>query len=221
MKMQTLVLDIETENLGANVMTDNTRVISIQLGDENNQTLYFADSKKPENSLDESIKRINLLISEGYVFAGYSIKRFDVPILKELLNIEIPEENILELTHTTRFNNLLRRLGKRYLSLADACAALGINASHKKKMITKAEGYLTRPDILNKAKKEAPVIAKKKGGSVEYAYNESIRKIAGGYAIYDAYIEFVQKDGARDTLFYEYAVGDIVCEYKLFKKLTE
>lgn len=202
-------------------MTDNSRVISIQLGDADNQKLYYADSSNPDNGLDESKKRIELLISEGYVFAGYSIKRFDVPLLKELMGIEIPEENVLELTHTTRFNDLLRNLGKRYLKLSDACIALGINADHKKRMDKKAEEYLTRQDILDKARTEAPAIAKKKGGSVEYAYNEAIQKLAGGYAIYDAYKEFVQTGGSEDTLFFEYAIGDIVCEYKLFKKLTE
>ena len=37
-------------------------------------------------------------------------------------------------------------------------------------------------------------------------------------AIYEAYNEFVIKNGSKDTLFYEYAIGDVICEFQLLMK---
>jgi len=37
--------------------------------------------------------------------------------------------------------------------------------------------------------------------------------------IYDAYLEFVKSGGQKNTLFYEYAIGDVISEYQLLKAL--
>lgn len=42
------VIDIETENTGTDIMTDNKRIISVQIGDDVNQDLYWADSPKKQ-----------------------------------------------------------------------------------------------------------------------------------------------------------------------------
>jgi hypothetical protein len=38
------VIDIETENTGSDIMKDNKRILSIQIGDDTKQELYYADS---------------------------------------------------------------------------------------------------------------------------------------------------------------------------------
>jgi hypothetical protein len=52
---------------------------------------------------------------------------------------------------------------------------------------------------------------------LDFSYNYVLDKIAGGNAIYDAYLEFVECGGQKDTLFYEYAIGDAISEYQLLK----
>jgi len=53
----------------------------------------------------------------------------------------------------------------------------------------------------------------------DFAFNYVLDKIAGGRAIFDAYLEFVKSEGQKNTLFYEYAIGDVISEYQLLKKL--
>lgn len=62
-------------------------------------------------------------------------------------------------------------------------------------------------------------LEKKKNWSSDFSYNYALDKVAGGNAIYDAYLEFVESGGQKNTLFYEYAIGDIISEYQLFKAL--
>jgi hypothetical protein len=218
--LKTLILDIETENTGSDIWKDNERIISVQIGDDSQQEFYYADSKNPLTKLDKVKTRIESLISQGYLLAGYNMK-FDTHNIKQFLKCDIPEENALELYHMDRFNERLRSLGRRYLRLEEACVEFGIQVTHKNEMNQKAEQYKVRPDIIDRAKKVAPKIAIKKGGTVEYAYNEAIKKIAGGYAILDAYNEFVTNGCSKDSLFYKYAIGDVICEFQLFKAINK
>jgi hypothetical protein len=77
--------------------------------------------------------------------------------------------------------------------------------------------------VMDVHKKHATVKAKelveKRGWGFEFSHNYVLDKIAGGNAIYEAYQEFVKNDGQKDSLFYEYAIGDIIIEYRLFKAL--
>jgi len=90
---------------------------------------------------------------------------------------------------------------------------------HKRKMKEKAEKYKRRLDIQEKAKADAMELVKTKGGTFDWTYNKALDKVAFGYAIWDAYQEFVKSGGRKNTLFYEYAIGDVISEYKLLKAL--
>lgn len=115
----------------------------------------------------------------------------------------------------TAFHNM-----NRDWTLECACAKWFVNANHKQKMNVKAEQYKTREDIKEKAKVGANEIRKTKSWlTLSDAYTKALNKIAGGNAIYDAYLEFVKTGGQTNTLFYEYAIGDVISEYQLLKKL--
>ena len=199
-----LVIDIETENTSADVATGNKRIISIQIGDDVTQEIYYDDSS--EYSLSRGKERILSLLSSGCVFVGFYLA-FDLPLLKKFLDIDIT--NYIELQIV------------RYSSLVDACRPYKINVDHKQKMNEKAEEYTKRDDIRNEARIEAQKRVEEKGDSFDYAFGKCLKSISFGKAIIDSYNEFVQKGGSKDTLFYEYAIGDVICEFRLFKALTE
>jgi len=71
-----IVLDVETKNLGSDIMRDNEQLLSLQLGDATKQKLYYYDSKNPKLTLEIGKKQITILLSQGVVFAGYNIKGF-------------------------------------------------------------------------------------------------------------------------------------------------
>jgi len=211
-----LMIDIETENTGSDIMKDNKRIISVQIGDTTKQELYYDDSKDPQCTLVSAKKQITSLLSRGYIFAGYNIKAFDIPILKQFLGVEIPESNIFDLSQTPRVTEL--RKNKRF-RLEDVCAEFGVEVSHKRRMNEMAEKYKDRQDIKDQAYAKAKDYVRNKGWSFDFSYNYVLDKIAGGYAIFDAYQEFVKSGGQKNTLFYEYAIGDVICEHRLLKAL--
>lgn len=214
-----IAIDIETENTGADIDLDNKRIISLQIGNATNVELYYADSKHPAYGLPSARDRIAEMLSNGYVFTGYYIEDFDIRNISKFLGISIPPSNFIDLARTDIINSLKR--SHRLYKLEDVCSRYSIPVKHKHRMNEKTETYKTRQDILALADREAPKIARKKGGTVEYARAEAIRKIAGGIAILDSYKEFIEKGGSKDTLFYEYATGDVVCEYLLFEVVKQ
>ncbi len=211
-----LVIDIETENTGSDVMNDNRRIISIQIGDDTIQELYYADSRDPEHTLEEAKRRIESLLSQGQVFAGFNIKDFDIPLLKRFLGIEIPEANMIELSETPRVAELK---SQRKFGLEEVCKECGVQVSHKQRMNEKAEKYRKRQDIEELARIQATKDVQNKGWGYDFSYSRALDKTAGGHAIYDAYLEFVRNGGQKNSLFYEYAIGDVVAEYRLSRKL--
>ena len=70
------VIDIETENTGTDIMEDNKRLLSVQIGDDTIQNLYWADSKYPQWTLESAKKEIASLLAQGVIFSGYNIKGF-------------------------------------------------------------------------------------------------------------------------------------------------
>lgn len=211
-------IDIETENTGIDIMKDNKRIISVQIGNDTKQNLYWADSKDSLWTLKSAEKEISSLLSQGVIFTGYNIKGFDNLFLKQFLGIEIPELNILDICHTDEIREFHNTTSD--WTMECACAKWFVSANYKQKMNTKAEQYKTRQDIQEKAKVGAREIMKTKSWlTPSGAYTKALNKIAGGHAIYDAYLEFVKSGGQKDTLFYEYAIGDVVSEYQLLKKL--
>lgn len=101
----------------------------------------------------------------------------------------------------------------------DACQEYGVVAEHKRLMNGRAESFKKRPEVLALADTAARRLVAEKGWSYDFSMDRELAKIAGGRAIYDSYLEFVRMDGAKETLFYQYAVGDVVCEHQLLQKL--
>ena len=212
------IIDIETENTGFDILKDNKRIISVQIGDATKQDLYWADSKDPQWTLTNAKKEIASLLSQRYIFAGYNIKRFDIPLLAQFLGIEIPDSNMLDLSQDRRIIELCKR--NHSWTMDSVCMNYGLGTQpHKQKMNKRAEKYGSRQDVIEKTKVIAALNMKNKGGTFQYAYDEALRKIAGGMAIYDAYLEFVESGGQKGTFFYEYAIGDVISEYNLLKAL--
>lgn len=212
-----VVLDTETKNLGSDIMRDNEQLLTIQLGNSTKQELYYYDSRNPKLTLEIGKRRIESLLSQDVTFVGYYFKGFDIPMLGKFLGIDVPLSNVLELTETTRIREL-HRIDKNW-TMEHACANCGIEATHKKKMKELAEKYKTKPEIMKRASADAEENTKKKGGTFQWWYEKMLSKLARGHAIWEAYSEFAESGGRRDTLFYEYAIGDIVATYELFKKL--
>ena len=215
-----VVVDIETENTGAEIMADNKRIISVQLGDSSNQELYYADALDSSQSLVQVKTRINSIVKDGGVLAGYNVKGFDIPILKQFLEVTIPDANVLEIGEMKEMVELAQKVGKKHLRLEEACTEFGISSNHKWLMNARAEKFKNDPAVLANADKAAQRFVIARGWSFNFSRGYAIDKIAGGRAILESYQEFVSKRGSKDTLFYEYAVGDVVCEYRLMEALT-
>jgi len=213
-----IVLDIETENTGSDIIKDNKRIISIQIGDATNQEIYYDDSKDLRWTLNSGIAKIKSLLSENYIFTGYNFKGFDLRFLKHFLGVEIPKSNVFDLSETNQCQSLRRR---RIFSLEDVCKECGIKATHKQKMNKKAESYKKKQDIIEQAQIKAKEKIEIDGWSHEFAFNYVLKKIAGGHAIYDAYKDFVKSENKKNTLFYEYAIDDVIAEYNLLKILNK
>lgn len=211
-----LIIDIETENTGTDIMEDNKRILSVQIGDDARQSLYWADSKDLKWTLEAAKKKVASLLSQGVIFAGYNIKGFDIRFLKQFLDIEIPESNILDLYQSPK---IAQFTGKSKARLEEVYATCGVKVAHKQKMNEKAERYKSIETHKNKALAKAKELVEKTGWSQDFSYIYALDKIAGGNAIYDAYLEFVNSGGQKNTLFYEYAIGDVISEYQLLKKL--
>lgn len=213
-----LIIDIETENTGTDVMEDNKRIISVQIGDDTKQTLYWADSKDPQWNLESAKKEIESLLSQGVIFAGHNIRGFDVRFLKQFLGVEIPESNILDPCQC-QSQKLTQLTGKNKPRLEEACAACGVKVTHKQRMNEKANKYKSIEAFKKQALTKAKELVRNKGWSLNFSYDLVLDKIAVGNAIYDAYLEFVKSGGQKNTLFYEYAIGDVISEYQLLKAL--
>jgi len=210
------IIDIETENIGSDILKDNKRIISIQIGDADKQELYYDDSEDPRYSFSEAKRQIASLLSRGHIFAGYNILGFDIPILKRFLRVEVPESNIFDLCQTPKVSELRNR---KLFSLEQVCGECGIEVAHKRRMNEKTNEYKKRQDFKDLAVVKAKELVNDKGWSFDFSYNRMLDKIAGGNAIYDSYQEFVKSGGQKNTLFYEYAIGDVICEYRLLKTL--
>jgi hypothetical protein len=210
------VIDIETENTGSDIMKDNKRILSIQIGDDTKQELYYADSTDSQWTLKRAKIKIASLLSQNSIFTGYNLKNFDLHFLKHFLGVEIPQSNIFDLSDTPQIRDFRNNT---IFSLEDVCSECSIVVTHKHKMNKKAESYKTRQDIRDQAYTKAKEIVRTRGWSWDFSFNRVLDKIAGGIAIYDAYQDFVRRGGQKNTLFYEYAIGDVICEYRLLKAL--
>jgi len=194
-----LIIDVETENTGSDVMKDNKRIISVQIGDDAKQELYYADSKDSQYTLAGAKRQITSLLSRGHILAGYNLKLFDIPVLKQFLGVEIPESNMFDLFQTPRVTELW--MNGRSVRLEDVCKECGIEVVHKRRMNEKAEKYKDRQDIKDLAYAKAKSDVENLGGDFDYSFRRALDKIAVGNAIYDSYQEFVRSGGQKTLSF--------------------
>jgi hypothetical protein len=217
---KTTIIDIKTENTGADFMADNRRIISIQIGDSARQDLYYADASVGDRSLFQGVIRIRMLIAQGCVLAGYGLKGFEVPLLRRFLAVTIPEANTLDLRDMDGVKRLQQKTGRALLELEEVCSEYGIPADHRRLMDEKAEPLKKRQEILAQANEAAKQLVAK-GWNSDSSLKYALDTIVTGHAVLESYEEFVQKGGAGDTLFHKYAVGDVVCEHRLLQALQQ
>jgi hypothetical protein len=211
-----IVLDTETKC----VVSDNEKLLSVQIGDNITQKLFWADSKEAEWNLEGAKREIVSLLSQGVVFVGYKID-FDTEMVKQFFEVEVPKKQTLDLCHTAEIE-AFHKLTKDW-SLEHACKKYYVNADHKRKINEKAQQYKNKADIQGRVKSKALDLAKKKGWTAQWTYDTFKDRILDnmiiGHAIYQAHLEFVECGGQKNTIFYEYAIGDVTSEYQLLKAL--
>ena len=213
-----LVLDIETENQGYDVMNDNKRIISIQLNDGTTQSIFYADSI--DCSLDVGKNILQSKIDENIFFVGFNIRNFDALFLNKFLDIQIPSEQILDISEMPQMESIRGKLGKKRPRLIEICEHLKIDCAHKNLMDNSSEKFKKLPDVIELAKSGAQKWHDEKGWGYNFSYDFALRMISGGMAIMESYNDFVKNNGSSDTLFYKYAMGDVFSEYELFKFLN-
>jgi len=215
-----VLVDLETENTGMDAMADSRRIISIQIGDSTRQDLYYADASVGERSLLQASIQVRMLIKQGYVFAGYNVKGFEVPILKKYLGLTIPEVNVMDLRDMEGVKRLQQETGKKVLELKEVCSAYGILPDHRRPMDEKAELIKKKPEVLAQANEAARELVAK-GWNSESSLKYALDTMAAGRAMLESYEEFVQKGGATDTLFHKFAVGEVIYEHRLLQALQQ
>lgn len=62
-------------------------------------------------------------------------------------------------------------------------------------------------------------LVEKKGWTPDFSYKYSLEKISGGMAILESYKEFIMSNVYQNSIFYKYAIGDVVAEYHLYQKV--
>ena len=214
-----IVLDIETENTGYDIMNDNKRIISIQTYDGCEGALFYDGSEN--NAIEAARSKILSTIEDDCMFAGFNIRNFDALFMNKFLGIKIPDNQILEISEMAQMGKIRGKLGKKKPRLADICKHLDIDCSHKNAMDQLAVRFRNLPEVLKLARDGADKWVKELGWGQEFSYNYALDKIAGGMAILDSFNEFVKKQGDSNLLFYKYAMGDVITEHKLLEKLQE
>jgi hypothetical protein len=212
---EVVVLDAETEVTGYRPLEDSKRIISIQLAGPSEAQVYYVDSPDPRYNLDSAKSELERLTSQGFIVAGFNIKRFDMLILEKFLGVALPQNITFELMDHPRVASLK---GKRTLEVV--CKTFGIDVSHKERMNERIELFKRDEGIIARDKLAAPSIMKERRRTPADAYDDALRSIAIGSAIYASYTEFLNNGHRKDSLFYEYALGDAICERQLFNLLS-
>ena len=217
---KTIIIDVKTENTGADAVADTRRIISVQIGDTAKQDLYYADANVGDRSLFQAVIRIRMLIAQGSLLAGYNLKELEVPLLKRFLALSIPGANVLDLRDFDGVKGVQQKTGKSFLELEEVCREYGIPVEHNRALSQKAEALKKEPEIQAQANEAAKQL-EAKGWTSDASIKYALGRIATGHAVLEAYQEFVQRDGAGDSLYYKYAVGDVLCEHLLLQVLQQ
>lgn len=213
----TIVIDIETENTGYDVMEDNKRILSVQTYDGNESVIYYEGSNT--HDLSKAKKNIEEQIKLDTKFVGFNVRNFDVRFIREFLKVDIPSSLIIDIGELPKTNDIKQKMGKNWPRLIDLCNFLKIECSHKNIMDDQSITFKNLPHVIELAKEGAEKWGKEKNWSYNYSYNRALNSISGGMAIMKSFDDFLQSGGSADSLFYKYAMGDVISEYLLYQKV--
>jgi len=214
-----VTLDIETENTGADILNDNKRIISIQILKEHDAKIFYDGSNT--NSIKVGKNELISLVENGKSFVGFNLRNFDIPLIQKFLDVKIPSSQIIEISELPAMDEVRRKLGKNKVSLVQTCDVIGVECKHKNIMNEKSEALKKETHVIEQAKIAAKKWVDDLGWGREFSYNHALNKIAGGMAILESFNEFVKSGGREDTLFYKYAIGDIIVEHELYQNLKK
>jgi len=198
------IIDIETDSRGAiDVRKDTRAILSIQIGKPDEECeFYYKDGKKQVN-LEAAARRIDEILETDTIFIGYNVNGFDVEQLKKLNGIEIPSERVRDLVDSKAVQKYKQLKNTPMARFEYVAKHYGIPCEHKDLMNLRSE------KIAKKIQEKTPSVR-----------DYEAKKMAYGTAVYDAYLEFIEKED-RNCDFYKYAVGDIQSEGMFFEKLVK
>lgn len=211
-----VTLDIETENTGYDIMNNNKSILSIQLL-SNLKKIFYDGSEK--NDIDEGKKELISHIEQGNTFLGFNIRNFDIPMIKKFLDIEIPSEQIIDISEMDSVTEMKKKIGRKRISLFQVCQQIGIDAGHKTDMDNLAKKFLDLPSVVELAKKGADEWVTTLGWGYDFSFGLAKKRIAGGMAIFESFKEFVNSGGSQESLFYRYAMSDVDVKHAVYEKL--
>ena len=218
---KTVFLDVIMENTGADPIGDSKRIMSVQIGDSSKQDVFYAESNTGDQSLFGALMQVNSLVAKNYTFVGHNLKGMELYFLRRFLNVSIPEYMVLDLRDQEGVMKLQQRPEKPLFKLEEVLSEYKIPLDYRLPIDANAELIRKKPEIVAQADEAAKLISTSKGWSPEFSRQYALNNIATGTAIKEAYDEFVQKAGAKDTIYYKFATGDIVAEHKLLEALRK
>jgi len=214
---ENIVIDIETENTGYDVMGDNKRILSVQTYDGNESVIYYDGSDT--NDLSSAKIFLEEQIGVGTKFVGFNVRNFDVRFIREFMDVDIPNSQIVDIGELPKTNDIKQKMGKNWPKLVEICDFMKIECAHKNIMDEQSIKFKNLPHVIELAKEGAEKWGKEKGWSYDYSYNRALNSVSVGMAIMKLFEDFVQTGGSEDSLFYKYAIGDVISEYLLYQKV--
>lgn len=214
---ENIVIDIETENTGYDVMDDNKRILSVQTYDGNESAIYYEGSDT--NDLSDAKRFLEEQIELGTKFIGFNVRNFDVRFIREFLKVDIPSSHIVDIGELPKTNDIKQKMGKNWPRLVDLCDFLKIECSHKNLMDDQSTEFKNLPHVIELAKEGAEKWVKEKNWSYNYSYDRALNSVSTGMAIMKSFEDFMKSKGSTDSMFYKYAIGDVISEHLLYQKV--
>ena len=154
-----IVIDIETENTGYDVMKHNKRILSIQTYDGKDGCIYYDGS---DNDLSAAKDALNKNIESGKKFVGFNVRNFDVRFIREFMDVDIPSSQIIDIGEMTNMQQVKQKMRKDYPRLVDVCSFLDLECSHKSLMDDHSLQFKKRPEVIKMAQEAVEVWKKEK-----------------------------------------------------------
>ncbi len=214
---ESIVIDIETENTGYDVMGDNKRILSVQTYDGNESVIYYDGSET--NDLSDAKRFLEGQIGLGTKFVGFNVRNFDVRFIREFMGVDIPNSQVVDIGELKKTGDIKQEMRKDWPKLVEICDFLDIECSHKNLMDEQSVEFRNLPHVIGLAKEGAEKWGKEKGWPYGYSYNRALNSVSLGMAILKSFEDFVKSKGSTDSLFYKYAIGDVISEHLLYQKV--